>query len=70
MAPLRLNSVLPSSPRHVTRLRDFAVPSDSSRCGDDAVGLLTQTSRLVVQCQPRFYPRLFAYRFFWLSEGA
>jgi len=54
----------------VTRLCDFAVPSDSSRYGDDAVGLLTQTSKLVVQCQPWFYPRLFAYRFFWLSEGA
>jgi hypothetical protein len=70
MASLRLDSVLPSSPSNVTRLCEFAVASDSSRCRDNTVGLLTQTSRLVVQCQPWFYPRLFAYRFFWLSEGA
>jgi hypothetical protein len=31
---------------------------------------LTQTSRVVVQCQPWFYLRLVAYDFFWLSEGA
>src|ERR1700752_626112 len=30
---------------------------------------LTQTSRVVVQCQPWFYLRLVAYDFFWLSEG-
>jgi hypothetical protein len=28
------------------------------------------TSGVVVQCQPSFYLRLVAYRFFWLSEGA
>jgi hypothetical protein len=37
---------------------------------NDAHRFPTQTSRAVVQCQPWFYLRLFAYRFFWLSEGA
>ncbi len=32
--------------------------------------LLTQTSSVVVKCQPWFYLRLEAYSFFWLSEGA
>src|ERR1700690_3208654 len=38
--------------------------------GDDALRFLTQTSRVAVLCQPRFYLRLAAYSFFWLSEGA
>jgi hypothetical protein len=38
--------------------------------GDDALRFLTQTSSVVVQCQPWFYLRLAAYSFFWLSEGA
>ena len=62
--------VLPSSPSNVTRRCDFSFSADSSCCRDDAVRFLTQTSRVVVQCQPWFYLRLFAYRFFWLSEGA
>jgi hypothetical protein len=33
-------------------------------------GSFTQTSSVVVQCQPWFYLRLAAYSFFWLSEGA
>jgi hypothetical protein len=40
-----------------------------SRIHGVAVRFLTQTSRAVVQGQPWFYLRLFAYRFFWLSEG-
>jgi len=60
--------VLPSSPSKVTRLCG-SCSADSWCGGNGAVRFLTQTSRLVVQCQPWFYPRLFAYRFFWLSEG-
>jgi len=40
------------------------------RRGDDAFRFRTQTSRVVVLCQPWFYLRLAAYSFFWLSEGA
>ena len=61
--------VLPSSPSNVSRLCEFSFSVDSSCCRNDAVRFLTQTSRVVVQCQPWFYLRLFAYRFFWLSEG-
>ena len=43
--------------------------SDSS-CVVTTLRFLTQTSRVVVLCQPWFYLRLAAYSFFWLSEGA
>jgi len=67
----RQNTVcLPSSPSHVARLCEFSCFADSSCFRNDADQFLTQTSRAVVQCQPWFYLRLFAYRFFWLSEGA
>src|ERR1700722_18055733 len=61
--------VLPSSPSNVMRRCDCSFPADSCCCRNDAVQFPTQTSRVVVQCQPWFYLRLFAYRFFWLSEG-
>ena len=66
----RREMVLPSSPSNGTRLCEFPFSVDSSCCRNDAVQFLTQTSRAVVQSQPWFYLRLFAYRFFWLSEGA
>ena len=62
--------VLPSSIRNATRRCGCAFSRDSSCCGDDALRFLTQTSSVVVQCQPWFYLRLAAYSFFWLSEGA
>ena len=34
------------------------------------LGLLTQTSSVVVRCQPWFHLGLVAYSFFWSSEGA
>src|SRR6202158_5993994 len=66
----RREMVLPSSPSNRTRLCEFPFSVDSSCCRNDAVQFLTQTSRAVLQSQPWFYLRLFAYRFFWLSEGA
>jgi hypothetical protein len=62
--------VLPSSLSNATRRCGCAFSRDSSCCGDDALRFLTQTSSVVVQCQPWFYLRLAAYSFFWLSEGA
>src|SRR5271155_1255670 len=62
--------VLPSSPCVGVRIRDFPFSADSSRWRDDVLRLLTQTSSVVVKCQPWFYLRLEAYSFFWLSEGA
>src|SRR5271163_2187306 len=62
--------VLPSSPCVGLSFRDFPFSVDSSRWRDDAVRFLTQTSSVVVRCQPWFYLRLEAYSFFWLSEGA
>jgi hypothetical protein len=39
--------------------------------GDDANRVLKLGKRtLVVECQPWFYRRLVAYRYFWLSEAA
>jgi hypothetical protein len=74
MLPLRRQRaeemVLPSSPSYGTRRCVFSFSADSSCSRNDALRFLTQTSRVVVQCQPWFYLRLFAYRFFWLSEGA
>ena len=62
--------VLPSSPCVGARLREFPFSAGSSRWRDDVLRLLTQTSSVVVRCQPWFYLRLEAYSFFWLSEGA
>src|SRR5258708_12325250 len=61
---------LPSSPCVGVRIRDFPGSGDSSRWRDDVLRFLTQTSSVVVRCQPWFYLRLEAYSFFWLSEGA
>src|SRR6266849_2800876 len=61
---------VPSSPSVGVRIRDFSLSADSSHACDNAHRLLTQTSRVVVRCQPWFYLRLEAYSFFWLSEGA
>src|SRR5467141_2898113 len=61
---------LPSSPCVGVRIRDFPGSGDSSRWRDDVLRFLTQTSSVVVRCQPWFYLRLQAYSFFWLSEGA
>src|ERR1700687_6147914 len=61
---------LPSSPCVGVRIRDFPGSGDSSRWRDDLLRFLTQTSSVVVRCQPWFYLRLEAYSFFWLSEGA
>jgi hypothetical protein len=71
MPPLRRQNTgcLPSSPSNETRLREFSFSVDSSCFRNDAHQFPTQTSKLVVQGQPWFYLRLFAYRFFWLSEG-
>ena len=38
--------------------------------GGDAIEFERATSELVTQGQPWFYPRLVAYGYFWLSEGA
>ena len=62
--------VLPSSPSTVTRRCEVSFSADSLCFRSDAHQSSTQTSRVVVQCQPWFYLKLFAYRFFWLSEGA
>jgi hypothetical protein len=62
--------VLPSSPSNVTRRCAFSFSAGSFCFGNDAHQFSAQTSRVVVQCQPWFYLRLFAYCFFWLSEGA
>jgi hypothetical protein len=62
--------VLPSSLSDATRRCVLAFSADSLCRGDDAFRFLTQTSRVVVHCQPWFYLRLVAYSFFWLSEGA
>ncbi len=43
----------------------------SSFGGDDANRVLKLGKRdLVLECQPWFYRRLVAYRYFWLSEEA
>ena len=48
-----------------------AIAAVSSSGGDDADRVLKLGKRnLVFECQPWFYPRLVAYRYFWLSEGA
>src|SRR5260370_19692381 len=61
---------LPSRPCVGVTIRDFPGFGDSSRWRDDVLRFLTQTSSVVVRCQPWFYLRLEAYSFFWLSEGA
>src|SRR5712664_1635510 len=61
---------LASSPCVGVRIRDFPGSGDSSRWRDDVLRFLTQTSSVVVRCQPWFYLRLEVYSFFWLSEGA
>ena len=68
--PLRLESDLPSSPCNGVRLCGFSPSQDSSYFPDGAFRFRTQTSSVVVRCQPWFYLRLVAYSFFWLSEGA
>ena len=63
-----------SAPRF--RSRGFALaclpfPWVSSSGGDDANRVLrTWQADLVLECQPWFYRRLVAYRYFWLSEAA
>jgi len=59
---------LRSNPCVRVSIRDFPISADSSRWRDNALRLLTQTSSVVVSCQPWFYLRLRAYSFFWLSE--
>ena len=47
-----------------------AMAAVSSLGGDHANRLLKHwQATLVFECQPWFYPRLVAYRYFWLSEG-
>ena len=38
--------------------------------GGDAIEIERAASQTAVQGQPWFYPRLVAYGYFWLSEGA
>ena len=62
--------VLPSSLRMQRGAVVLAFPQIHRVAVTTPVRFLTQTSRVVVQCQPWFYLRLAAYSFFWLSEGA
>jgi hypothetical protein len=49
----------------------FALPVGFIFRGDDANRVLKLGKRtLVLECQPWFYRRLVAYRYFWLSEAA
>ena len=48
----------------------LAIRVSFSADGDDAVEFERAASELMLQRQPWFYPRLVAYGYFWLSEGA
>src|ERR1700733_13755408 len=69
MAPLGLNSVLPSSPSNVMRLCELSFSVDSSCFRNDAVRFLTQTSNVVVQLPTMVLSETFRLSLFLVIRG-